>query len=61
MEGEVIAMQDIFVFERTWDRREWQGAGASSAPPGIRPQIRRPAGDRRLPPAPALFESQMEV
>jgi pilus assembly protein CpaF len=60
MEGEVIAMQDIFVFERQGVEESGKVKGTFRAT-GIRPKFteRLLAAGYRL--RPALFESRMEV
>ena len=60
MEGDVICMQDIFVFERTGIDENGKVKGAFRAT-GIRPQFadRLATAGCRL--RPALFDSRMEV
>ena len=50
MEGDVICMQDIFVFERVGIDENGKVRGAFRAT-GLRPQVRRSPGYRRLPPS----------
>ena len=50
MEGDIITMQDIFLFERTGIGEDGKVCGRFRAT-GIRPQMRRAAGRGRAPPA----------
>jgi pilus assembly protein CpaF len=60
MEGDVISMQDIFVFERVGIDENGKVRGAFRAT-GIRPKFAERLATAGCPLRPALFDSRMEV